>query len=114
MQLKEIRKRSGISQSQAARGLNIPQATYNRYENGQRQIPNYILLSMAEYFGVSADEILGRQSSESQSDSSPKTAESRIISEGVDRMPPEDREKALNMLKAVYSEYFDKIEEKMA
>jgi len=113
MQLKEIRKRLGISQSQAARGLNITQTTYNRYENGQRQIPNATLLSMAEYFGVSSDEILGRQL-EPQKTSGPRTAESRIISEGVDKMPPEERERALNILKAACAEYFDNTEEKMA
>lgn len=60
MQLKEIRVAMGLSQSKVARDLNLTQATYNRYENGQRQIPNAILLSMADYFGVTSDELLGR------------------------------------------------------
>ena len=113
MQLKEIRKSKGISQSQAARALNITQTTYNRYENGQRQIPNSILLAMADYFGVSADEILGRPGQQGQSDH-PKTMESRIISECVDKMTKEDRERALSLMNAVYADYFAKEEEKMA
>lgn len=44
----------------------------------------------------------------------PKTEESRIISGSIDRMPPEDRERALAILKAAYADYFDKPEDKMA
>lgn len=99
MQLKEIRKLKGISQSQAARGLNITQTAYNRYENGQRQIPNNILLAMADYFGVSSDEILGRpaQPDQPDTDSRPKTRESRILVHGIDKLPKEQREQALKL-----------------
>ena len=40
----------------------------------------------------------------------PKTAESRIISECVDRMTPEDREKALNIFKAAFADKFIPVE----
>ena len=43
----------------------------------------------------------------------PKTKEAAIVSNAIDRMKPEDREKALNLLKAVYADYFDS-GEKMA
>ena len=116
MRLKEIRNGLGISQSQVARDLNITQATYNRYENGQRQIPNIILLSMADYFGVSADDILGRpgqvETKSRETEVMPKTKEAQIISVGIDKLPKEQREQALNVMKAVFSQYADYFVEK--
>ena len=113
MQLKEIRKKLGISQSQAARGLNLTQTSYNRYENGQRQIPNVILPAMADYFGVSADEILGRASqSEDQENVGPKTIEARILAEGIDRLTKEQREQALDVMRAVFAQHADYFEMK--
>jgi len=60
MKLKEIRESKAISQRQAALALNLSPTVYNRYENGLREPPNIILLSMADYFGVTVDAILGR------------------------------------------------------
>ena len=114
MQLKEIRKSLGISQSQAARGLNLTQTSYNRYENGQRQIPNVILLAMADYFGVSSDEILGRAGSleDQQVNNGPKTVEAKILAEGIDRLPKEQREQALSVMRAVFAQHADYFEMK--
>lgn len=44
----------------------------------------------------------------------PKTDEARLVSGAMDRMSQQDREKALNLLKTVYAEYFDTDEEKQA
>ena len=41
-----------------------------------------------------------------------KTPEAKILARGIDRMPQADREKALNLFKAVYSEYFESSEVK--
>lgn len=61
MKLKEIRESRGISQRQAALALNLSPTVYNRYENGLREPSNALLLVIADYFGVTVDEILGRQ-----------------------------------------------------
>ena len=37
----------------------------------------------------------------------PITNEARIISGGIDRMPPEKREQAIKVLQAIFAEYFD-------
>ena len=60
MKLKEIRESKGISQRQAALALNLSPTVYNRYENGLREPPNALLLVIADYFGVTVDELLGR------------------------------------------------------
>ena len=62
MKLKEIRESKGISQRQAAIALNLSPTVYNRYENGLREPSNALLLVIADYFGVTVDELLGRVS----------------------------------------------------
>lgn len=43
----------------------------------------------------------------------PQTPEARIVSSAMDQMPQADREKALNLFKAVYSDYMKKAEDKI-
>lgn len=56
--LKSIREDKDITQKTVAEFLHIKN-TYYQYENGQRQLPPEALVKLAEYFGVSADYILG-------------------------------------------------------
>ena len=37
----------------------------------------------------------------------PQTEEARIISGGIDKMPPERREQALKVLQTIFADYFD-------
>ena len=37
----------------------------------------------------------------------PKTEEAKIISGGIDKMPPERREQALKVLQTIFSDYFN-------
>lgn len=103
MRLKEIREARGISQRQAALGLNLSPTVYNRYENGMREPSNAMMLVIADYFGVTVDELLGRTVSDENKDNSPRTVEARIVSGGMDQLPQENREQILNMLRAMYN-----------
>lgn len=62
MMLREIRLARGISQRQAALGLNLSPQVYNRYECGAREPSNAMLVILANYFNVSTDALLGRES----------------------------------------------------
>lgn len=58
--LSRLRHEKGVSQREAASALGISQALLSHYENGVRE-PGLIFLAQAcEYYGVSADYILGR------------------------------------------------------
>lgn len=103
MRLKEIRESKGISQRQAALGLNLSPTVYNRYENGIREPSNALLPVIADYFGVTVDELLGREASEETKQSSPKTIEARIVSFGMDQLPQTEREKILFALQTMYA-----------
>ena len=44
---------------------------------------------------------------ESGVEEGPKTSQARIISAGIDRMPEEDRNRALAVMQAVFAQYAD-------
>jgi len=60
MRLKELRKEKGISQLKLAMELNTNQNTISRYETGDREPGINELISLADYFNVSVDYLLGR------------------------------------------------------
>lgn len=59
MRLKDLREDNDIKQRDIAEYLHIKQNTYSQYENGQRQLPIDVLISLAKYYNVSTDYILG-------------------------------------------------------
>ena len=109
MRLKEIRESRGISQRQAALGLNLSPTVYNRYENGIREPSAAMLLVIADYFGVTVDELLGRDSKESQTEL-PRTTEARILAAGIDKMPEEQRKRAVKFMELLFGINADQFE----
>lgn len=60
MRISELRKRKNISQRQAANDLGISQALLSHYENGLREPKLEFVVKVCDYYGVSADYVLGR------------------------------------------------------
>ena len=58
--IKELRKERGLKQTELAAVLNISQGALSGWETGRYDISNDDLKNLADYFGVSADYILGR------------------------------------------------------
>ena len=59
MRLKDLREDNDLTQKVIADFLHIKQNTYSQYENGQRQIPLEMLISLAKFYGTSIDYIVG-------------------------------------------------------
>lgn len=57
--IKELRESKGLTQREIADAIFCSQQVYSNYELGQRDIPTEVLISLAEYFDVSIDYILG-------------------------------------------------------
>ena len=55
-----LRKERGLSQRTAAADLHISQALLSHYENGAREPGLDFVCRACEYYGVSADYLLGR------------------------------------------------------
>ena len=58
--LRDLREDADLSQSQIAEILHIQQTVYSRYERGYQTIPVEHLLTLADYYHVSVDYLLGR------------------------------------------------------
>jgi transcriptional regulator with XRE-family HTH domain len=110
MKLKEIRESRGMSQRQAALGLNLSPTVYNRYENGLREPSNVVLLAMADFFGVTVDELLGRNDDTLQADNDEawtirerlrRDPSYRLLFDAADAATPEHLRAAAVMLKAL-------------
>ena len=58
--LRDLREDSDLSQKQVAALLGIQQTVYSRYERGFQTIPLEHLLTLADFYHVSTDYLLGR------------------------------------------------------
>ena len=58
--MSELRRKKGASQRTAAADLGISQALLSHYENGAREPGLDFVCRACEYYGVSADFLLGR------------------------------------------------------
>ena len=112
--IKEARLALGYSAEQVAAFLGVSPATVYRYENGDiSKLPSKFIKPLAEYLCVSPSWLMGwnEEPPDDPVTDVPVTRESRIISEGIDRMPKERREQALKILQVAFSEYADYFKE---
>lgn len=58
--IRNLREDQDLKQLDIARILNCTQACYSNYENGKRDIPPEVLETLADFYGVSVDYLLGR------------------------------------------------------
>ena len=58
--IRDLRVDRDLTQQQLAEQLNISQATYSRYENGNLDVPSSVLIKLSEFYNVSIDYILGQ------------------------------------------------------
>jgi transcriptional regulator with XRE-family HTH domain len=61
--LKELREQRGLRQEDLAVIFNTTQQNISYYESGDRQPNNETIVLMSNYFGVSADRLLGKPES---------------------------------------------------
>lgn len=58
--LKELRQKKGVYQKDVAKYLGVDRTTYVKYERGNSEPSNDILIKLADYFNISVDCLLGR------------------------------------------------------
>ena len=58
--LRNLREDMDLSQAQVAAVLGIDQRVYSNYETGKRDIPLRHLITLADYYHVTTDYLLGR------------------------------------------------------
>ncbi len=61
MQLKEYRKKLGLSQDDIAKKLGVHNTTYGNWELGKTEPTVDTLIKLADFYNVTVDELLGRE-----------------------------------------------------
>ena len=59
--IRDLREDHNLTQQQVAEILGTSQTMYARYERGANELPIRHLLTLCDYYNVSADYILGRK-----------------------------------------------------
>ncbi len=57
--IEDLRVDSDMTQRQVAEYLNMQLTVYRRYEKGEREIPVWALIKLAQLYGTTTDYILG-------------------------------------------------------
>ena len=123
--VRELRKKKGIQQKELALEIGVSRPTVSEWESNKKDPSGERLHRLAEFFGVDELVILGRGQTglfvpedpkvigKSETDqiierllkqleAQPKTAEARIVSGGMDKLPKDQREKVLKIFCALY------------
>ena len=58
--LRDLREDAELSQQKIADYLNMHRSVYRRYESGEREIPVWALVKLADYYHTSLDYLAGR------------------------------------------------------
>ena len=58
--IRDLREDKDLKQADLAKLLNCTQACYSNYENGKRDVPAEVLETLAGFYSVSVDYLLGR------------------------------------------------------
>ena len=111
-------EQSGLTYDELAKRTNLPKSALHRYLNGDTEkIPIDRFQDICSELHIDAGSILGWKKAPDVKlnlklfQGSENTKEARIISGGINKMPPERREQALNLMKVAFAEYADYFKE---
>ena len=98
--VRELRKKKGIQQKELAIEIGVAQPTISEWESNKKDPSGDRLKKLSAYFGVDELVILGINA---QTNRTPLTEEARIVSGGMDKLPKEQREQILGVVRAMFA-----------
>lgn len=107
--LKRYTKMSGKSGKVIAESIGVTPATYSYWMSGKKYPRPEKMSTLAEFFHIQVSDLVEERK---KNRVDPQTIEARIISVGVDKMTPENREKALNMMRLMFAEIYDESDDR--
>lgn len=117
--IKMLRLSQGLSQTDFAKRLYVTPGAVNQWESGKTSPDTARLIAMAKEFSIPLDYFSdgGKEYTEAElikqhllielGAIQPKTEEAKILARGIDKLPKEKREQALNVVKAMFIQYAD-------
>lgn len=111
--IRELRIKNKLTLDDVARHLSVGRQAIYKYEQGTvTNIPLENLEKMAYLFGTTPGYLAG-WSDLSPSDAptnQPVTTEARILAKGIDKLPQDQREQALAVIRAMFANHADYFE----
>lgn len=105
---------SGLTYDELAKQAQVPKSALYRYLNGDTEkIPIDRFQSICAVLHMDAKSLLGWTAEEDTPPAppdSPQTSEARILAKGIDKLPKEQREQALAVVRAMFAKYADYFE----
>lgn len=100
MRLKKLRKQRKLKQQDIADLIPCSQSVYSRYESGEYELPQNALVTLANFYGVTIDYILGRDSIPEASEPTPEISlDEEIMSEARKIKDPRTKEEVLEYIR---------------
>lgn len=109
--IRDLRKQHGYSQEQLARKLHLTQGAVSQWENGLTVPAADQLAALADIFGISVDEIMGRKAEMPETETRDEAwairerlrrdSSYRLLFDAADNATPEHLRAAAAMLKAL-------------
>ena len=59
--VRDLREDRDKTQKQIAELLNMQLTVYQRYERGERELPLWAAIKLADYYGITLDYLVGRE-----------------------------------------------------
>ena len=119
-----LRKSQGLTQTEFAKRLFVTSAAVSQWEKNITRPDTDRLMKIAKEFQVPLDyfsedkqinyseaELIKQHLLIELTANQPKTSEAKILAAGIDKLPKEQREMALNVMKAMFAKYSDYFEE---
>lgn len=99
--IKALRKQKGVTAKKVAEALNILPDTYRNYETGRREPNLETLSSIADYFKVSTDYLLGRETFQDPIDLLNLNPQEKAILYAYISLKPNKRSEFVEILKNI-------------
>lgn len=103
--LRELRKTNKLTQKELGEIFNVDQTTISKLETGQQTFTSQLLTTAANYFSVTTDYLLGNDTSP-ENKKIPKDLKKILDEEEITlngrMVSPEDKEKMLRIIEALY------------
>ena len=102
-----LRIENKMTMDDLARVLGVQRSAINKYEKGiVVNLKRSTIAGLCRVFNVSPSYFLDEDSHVSSVEpSDPKTLEARIVSGGMDKLPQEQREQILNVVRAMFTQH---------
>ena len=114
--IRKLRTDIGLTQDDLAKAMGYKdRSMITKIESGKVDISQKKVIEFAKVLGTTPGYLMGWEENDSREtvprNKAPQTVEARTLARGIDKLPQEQRQQALNVVKAMfakYADYFDK------